>query len=480
MTSSPPAAPPAVLGVQAPRLHSLPAGVVTTAAGDDAVDLAAAAGLHLDPWQAQALRDVLGERADGQWAAREAALVVPRQNGKGSVLEALELAALFLHRERLILHTAHEMKTAKNHYERMMSLIKGAPFLERQVAQWRNSNEEISITLHSGGKLRFIARSTGSGRGFTADRLVLDEAMILTPESLSALLFTLAVAPNPQTVYAASAGFTTSELLAQVRARGVEGRDPALAYLEWSAPDDADLDDPLAWAQANPALGIRLRPETVATERGMLPEVQFARERLGVWAATGGDPVIPLGSWQGLTDRASTLTEPAVLGVDVSPDRSLASIGAASLRAVDGRTHVEVLENRAGASWVVDRLVNLCAARRVTEVVIDQGSPASALAQSLEAAGVPLRLTGTRDMGAACGALYDAVMDGQLRHRGQQVLEAAVEAGRSRKLGDAWAWHRRSARADITPLVAVTLAHHAAHRAPRKGLTRVTGRASAY
>lgn len=469
---------PPLVGDQQPRVSSVPDAVGSS--GEEAIALAASAGLHLDPWQQTVLRQALGERPDGQWAARDVGLIVPRQNGKGAVLEALELAALFLFGERLVLHTAHEMKTAKNHYERMQALIRGAPFLDAQVKQWRNSNEEISIELVDGAKLRFIARSTGSGRGFSAHRLICDEAMILTPESLSALLFTLAVAPNPQTWYVGSAGFETSALLARMRDRGAAGTDPGLAYFEWSAVDDAELDDEAAYAAANPALGRRLRLETVRTERASLPEVQFARERLGIWAPTGGETVIDATAWAALADRTSVLTEPAVLSIDVNPDRTVATVGGASARA-DGTVHVEAVENRAGTGWVVDRVAGICAQRTVTAVVVDSAGPAAALRQALQAREVPVVEIGAREYSQACGAFYDAVQDGSLRHRGQQNLESAVDAARKRALGDSWAWHRRNARSDITPLVAVTLAHHVAHRveAPR-GLTRVRGRVRSY
>jgi len=465
-----------VAGSRQPRILLAPDAGSTS--GQEAIDLAAVAGLHLDDWQQDCLRTALGERSDGRWAARDVCLVVPRQNGKGSVLEALELAALFLFGERLILHTAHEMKTAKNHYERMQSLIRGTPYLDRQVKQWRNSNEEISIELHTGAKLRFIARSTGSGRGFSADRLVLDEAMILTPESLAALMFTLTTAANPQTWYAGSAGFETSALLARMRERGMSGEQSGLAYMEWSAPDDADLDDVDAWAQANPALGTRVTIEGIASERGAMPEVQFARERLGIWAPVGGDAVIDVAVWDRVGDAASTLREPATLSLDVNPDRSISSIGAASATP-DGRVHVEVLENRAGAAWTVDRLVGICTAREVTGVVIDSGSPASAMIPALTAQGVKVIEIGSREYGAACGNFYDAVVgkDDQgkpvprLVHRGQVGLRAAVEAGRQRTLGDAWAWHRRTSRSDITPLVAATLAFHGAAK-PSKPVDR--------
>lgn len=93
-------------GFQIPRVHSVPKYASTS--GDEAIELCAMAGLHLDEWQQLVLRDSLGETVDGKWAAFEVALVVPRQNGKGSLLEARELAGLFLLEEELILHSAHE------------------------------------------------------------------------------------------------------------------------------------------------------------------------------------------------------------------------------------------------------------------------------------------------------------------------------------------------------------------------------------
>lgn len=461
MTTSLLDAPP--VGAQRPRLSSVPSA--PTSAGGEAIRLAAAAGLHLDPWQQFVLEAGLGERADGQWMCRDVGLIVPRQNGKGAVLEALELAALFLFGDRLVLHTAHEMKTAKNHYERMQSLIKGAPFLEDRVRQWRNSNEEISIELHDGAKLRFIARSTGSGRGFSAHRLILDEAMILSPETMGALLPTLSVAPNPQVWYAGSAGLETSEQLARLRQRGLRGDDPGLAYFEWSAEDAADLDDHGAWATSNPALGLRLREEAVYSERASLPEVQFARERLGIWAQVGGDAVISAEQWSKLADPASLLCEPAMLAIDVNPIRTVASIGAVSRRP-DGLPHVEVIENRADVAWVVDRVAGLCRTRNITGVALEPSGPAGGLKQALVAAGVPLIEISVREYGQACGSFFDAVQAGDLRHRGQMNLGAAVEAGRKRQVGEAWAWQRREAKADITPLVACTLALFA-HMSPK-------------
>ena len=90
-------------GSQAPRLCSLPVGVVSDAPGRAAVAQARAAGLDLDPWQQTVLRESLGVRSDGKWAAFSVGLIVPRQNGKGAVLEALALAMLFQFNAELVL-----------------------------------------------------------------------------------------------------------------------------------------------------------------------------------------------------------------------------------------------------------------------------------------------------------------------------------------------------------------------------------------
>src|SRR5690606_12432962 len=81
-----------------------------------------------------------------------------------------------------------------------------------------------------------------------------------------------------------------------------------------------------------------------------------------------------------------------------------------------------------------------------------------------------------REMAQACGEFYDAVVEGQLRHLGQPELNAAIGGARKRNLADAWAWHRRDAAVNISPLVAATLALHGVDRRPKR--RRKTGRAT--
>lgn len=298
LTSSPRGVP--LLGSQEPRVCSLPLFDDDTS-GRRAVKLAAHAGLNLDPWQRLVLEMGLRRRG-GKWAAFEVALIVARQNGKGSVLEALELAALFLYPDvRMILHSAHQFKTAAEAFLRVRALIEDNPDFDRKVARIRTAAGAEAIELKDGKRLRFVARSSGSGRGFTSDLVILDEAYELGDQQMAALLPTLSARPDPQVWYTSTAGGQNSTQLGQVRARGVAGADGSLAFMEWSA-DEASYDpaDPADWALANPGLGIRISPDYVEREMAALGPDAFARERLSI----GDYPLNGAGQWSVISEDA--------------------------------------------------------------------------------------------------------------------------------------------------------------------------------
>lgn len=445
-------------GAQRPKRLSVPR--YSSSAGQEAVELAAEAGLFLDDWQAFVLTNALGERTDGRWAAGEVGLIVPRQNGKGSILEARELAGLFLFAEKLILHSAHEFKTAAEGFLRIKSLIDNHDAFRKRVKAIRSAHGDEGIELKNGARLRFVARSRGSGRGFSGDLVILDEAYALPDAAMDALMPTLSARPNPQIWYTSSAPLDDSEVLRRVCKRGRAGEDERLAYFEWCAEDDAENDDRDAWADANPSLGIRLSEEFTDRELGALSVEGFRRERLGIWSENESTNVLP--NWAALADVKSEIPPGTALmfAVDVSPMRTQSTIAVAGSR-VDQLRHVEIVDNASGVGWVVPRFRELRDKWGEIAVVVDPRSAAGSLVAELEAEeDITVYQTTTADVAVAAGRFYDAHMPeaGTLRHRNQAVLNTAVEGALTRTLGDAWTWDRRKPTADITPLVAVTLA----------------------
>lgn len=468
------------VGVQTPAWSLVPPG--DDRSGQEAVDLADLAGLRLDEWQQLALRGALRERPDEKWAAFEVAALVPRQNGKGSILEARELAGLFLFGEELILHSAHEFKTAQEAFRRILFLVQNTPDLDAQVARVRTSHGEEGIELKTGQRLRFVARSTGSGRGFTGDVIILDEAYNLSARAMAALVPTMAARPNPQLWYASSAPLDepVSDVLRALCRRGRAGQGDRLAYFEWSArpPDDVNVDrrdDLLDWAQtvvgdpdrraeANPALGIRVSPEFIDTELEALGPAEFVRERLGIWFDPGEDDneKIPRVLWNERLDVSSQIVGEMAMSFDVSPDGGSGSIGVAGPAA--GGIHVEVIEHRAGTGWMVDRLVELTGRWDCRLVNDPKGS--GGLLPKLEERGVEVELVTADQHAQACAGFAADVREGRLVHIGQDRLNLAVREAGWRPLGDAWLWSRKGSAVDISPLVAVTLARWASIEAP--------------
>jgi phage terminase large subunit-like protein len=453
-------APPALVGEQVPRIRSVPPAV--SSAGDEAIELAHRAGLHLYPWQQLVLRDALGETAAGRWAAFEVALVVPRQGGKGSVLEALELAALFLPDPDgpppLILHSAHEFKTSAEHFRRVRDLVEGTPFLRRQVRIVRTAAGAESIELESGARLRFVTRTGGSGRGFSADLVVIDEAFNLTAESMAAVLPTLSARPNPQIWYTSSAGMLSSEQLARIRARGLAGGDPSLAFFEWSAEDGSDLDDREAWAQANPSLGLRIPESFIVAERAALPDEQFGRERLGLWADRDRQrPGLDVAAWKSLADPGAERGRGQVFGVATAPDRSWSAVSVA-WRRPDGASQVMLADYREGAEWVPARVKEL------------RGRWSGRVLQSASARGLVLEAenVGAADQAAADNGLASAIGAGVVRHGNQPALNVAVREARWRATTSSRVLDQKGS-ADISPLVAASLAVHGLTSAPERG-----------
>jgi hypothetical protein len=452
--------------------------------GPEVADVCRLAGFEPDPEQQLALDILFAFQPSGLVSAFEFALICSRQNMKTGLFKMAALGWLFVTEQRLIVWSAHEMKTTKEAFLDLENLITGAPALKAQLATGpsegiHRGNGEESIELATGQRVMFKARTNGGGRGLSGDKVILDEAFALKPSHMGSLLPTLSARPDPQVVYGSSAGLSESGVLRGIRDRGRPGGDPSLAYLEWC--DDlggecetlgclhevgavgCKLDDPRRWQRANPAMGRRITQAYIAAERRALPPTEFARERLGWWDEPGLETqVVSVGDWQDLLDVGSAADRIDAFAIEVSLDRAVAAIGMAGTRA-DGLIHVEAIELRRGTGWVVARCVELNAAHGPAMFAVDGGGPANSLIADLEAAGLKVAVAQTRDVGIACAGFVDAVGQKLLRHGPQPELLAAVMGAKKRPLGDgAFAFGRKASGVDISTLQAVTLAHWAA------------------
>jgi phage terminase large subunit-like protein len=419
-------------------------------------------GTRLDVWQENVLEGAMGERADGMWAAKQVGVSAPRQNGKGTIEEGRTMGGLLLFGEQLIICSAHEVRTAQIAFQRLKAYFENYDDLRKKVANIGNAVAREYIRLRSGQEVRFVTRSKSAIRGFTADCLLLDEGQILGDQAWEAILYTVSARPNHQIWLLGTPPQNADEgiVFSRFRDRGVDGKDHRSAWFEWSADPGCDLDDPGAWAAANPALGKRIMHDTVISERMVASDAGFARERLGMWASTSLQRVIGADSWRVCADpNLADGGGEVVFAIDVAPDRGSASICAGSFTAA-GLPFVDVVETRRGEpDWGVEKIAVMCDRHDVRAVVIDAAGPAASLVDALRQRGITVTVTTARQMSAACGGFFDAVMDGRLRHLDQPILNTALSVARRRQIGDSgWGWSRKDSEADITPLTTATLA----------------------
>lgn len=409
------------------------------------------------------------EKRPRKWASFENGLVVPRQNGKTELAVARMLAGALVLDERLIIYTAHLAKTSEEAFRRIREKIEEVDWIGREVKHvWRSNGREV-IEFRNGARILCQTRTPSSGRGFAkADCVFLDEAMFLPSASLASILFILGRADNPQLWYMGSAPNQLTQpdsvALAALRLRALEQNDPSLYYAEWSMPYDhpdsvplGELLDPVALAIANPSYEMGLPHEQCENEyRGARSDIKaYIVERGGVgdWPAVDAEPtVIDLDRWAELADETGVIEGDGVYALDVSPDRAWASIGVAGKRP-DGNFQVEVVEHNRGTAWIVPWLE-----QRRAKVIFDGRAPAGSMEPALVAAGIEVEPVTTGEHCRACGIFYDAVAEGTVRHLNDSLLAAALGAAQRRTVGDSWLWSRAPTGADISPLVAVTLA----------------------
>jgi phage terminase large subunit-like protein len=433
-------------------------------------------GVSFDQWQHGIGQIALGKRKNGKYAATVGGVVlsIPRQVGKTFLVGMMIIALCILCPGLTVLWTAHRTRTSTKTFKSMQGYVKRkriAPHLKVSRSDGiRAANGEQEIEFANGSIIMFGAREGGFGRGFDkVDIEVFDEAQILGEKALEdmvaatnqseqpagALLFFMGTPPRPS---------DPGEEFGNRRSRALAGHDRDIAYVEFSADDDADPDDQEQWEKANPSFPDRTPLEAMQRMRANLTnDDSFRREALGIWA-TSSPRVIDEESWRDTADAASMAVERLVLAVDVAPGRSVASVALAGQRA-DGLWHVELDEHRKGADWVVPWIVERAEKNRLHAVVADEMSGLVKWRNGRAYLGdtdvkVTLAAAEGRDMAIACAQFYDAVMSptALVRHTDQPQVNVALSVARKRPLGGGWAWNRKDEESDITPIVAETLA----------------------
>jgi hypothetical protein len=440
--------------------------------------------MKLEDWQEYVLWAWHDIDTDGNWAASEAGLLVSRQNGKSEILVAYDLARLFLFplpdlRRRTVLHTAHELKTATETFEKLSSTIAANDRLMSMVDHIYTANGKEAVILKTrqgqllGDRVRFVARSKGSGRGFAASDIVYDEAQDLSTSSRKALTYTQSTIANRQELYVGTVPGPENdgEVFEGVRDRGRGGASRTI-WQEWS-PDGAedperakliDVEDRSVWRQSIPAMGTFIEPRTVAEQVDRAGDRdELLHERFAVWPSRAAAVAVKLSEldmevWRRHTrDDAGVAGDGVVLSLALGRGGGYGTIGKA-VRIDPESIAVEHHMTDRGTRWIAEELKKLKAAHGNALVVLDSKNAASVIS-SLETAGVKYMAMNLDEIAAAHSLFIEHVNAGLVPHRKQDEVTKSLELATTRNIGRAGVtWEQSDPTKPITMAQAVTWA----------------------
>lgn len=416
------------------------------------------------PHQKEILDVMLEVHPDGRPVYREGVVLMPRQCAKTTTTLILELhRAILWGGPQVIGYTAQTGWDARRKLiDDQVPLIESSPLMASVKRVYRGAGME-SVKFHNGSRIDVMPSTPTAGHGRTIDLAILDEAMSDEDDRREqAILPAMATRREAQLFVISTAGTQSSLYLRrkvdQGRAMVEAGVDAGVAYWEWSASEDDDIDDPATWHRTIPALGFTIDESAIRHARATMSEGEFRRAYLCQWTHLE-EAVIPEKLIARVLDQSTVPTGRLSFGIDVSMDRAHASISVS-----DETGRVELVEHRPGVSWVVDRALQLYRQHKGA-LVVDGYSPANSLVDRLEQGGIPVTRYSLRDMVSACGIFYDAILDDAIRIRPHPSLETALNAARKKMIASGWLWSRTIESADLTPLFAATLAyHHATNR----------------
>jgi hypothetical protein len=428
-------------------------------------------GTPLMPWQEQVA--LVGGELDtstGLPAYREVIVTVPRQAGKTLLMLAWQVQRATgwdrLGPQRI----AYSAQTGNDARKKLIE--DQVPILEprshtlgiRRILRGMG-NESVEFT--NGSRIVLLASAADSGHGKTIDLGIKDEFFADYDDRRDqAMIPAMATRKAAQVVTISTMGTDESVPLDRAVERGraavAAGARAGLAYFEWSADPASDMDDPATWWGFHPALGHTITEAVIAHARATLTDGEFRRAFANL-KTRADDRVIPGDAWAAVCSPTAQPTEPLTFAIDVNPERSAGAIVAA------GGGVAEVIPRladgtgddgfpTAGTAWLVPRAVQLDERWGGPVWVVDSKGPARTLIPAMVEAGLNVHAATSDEVVSACGQFYDGVLDRRYRLRQNAALDEAAAGAAKRQVGDAWAWTRKNATADISPLVAATLA----------------------
>ena len=468
------------LGLTAPRLFTQPLRELTeeTSLGFEAIRFAEnVLKVRLLPWQKWWLIHALELREDGTFRYRILLTLIARQNGKTFLLKIVSLYFMFVRQVRLVLGCAQDLRIARESWDGAYDLAASVPALSREFvtnARTRPGRRDgvgyeamvlhptcpvTAVSRHLCGckycataplddrEYRVSAATKSAGRGLTVDLLIMDEFRHCSTLAWAALSKTTTARPTALILAISNAGTDDSEVLNKIREAALSGADDSIGLLEWSGEEGCPLDDPVANAQANPALGYGMLTERALAGFRATDSPEVYRTESLCQRVQALDILISVEAWKGCLDTGLSLAavrDRVACVFEVAPDGGHATLIAAA-RFDDGSIGVDVVASWKDVSKIKTELPEHLAKVKPAVFGWFPGSPgASQFAPMLRKQRGVVEIAGAK-VAEACQGYVGRIARRALRQAGDPLLTAHSIDARPLETADGFRFVRRGA-----------------------------------
>lgn len=430
--------------------------------GADAIELYEKSGRTAFDWQKFVVDAIMARNKNGLWVHMNFGYAVPRQNGKNEIVAIRELYGL-KNGER-ILHTAHRTNTSKAAFERLVTILEASGYENQVDFTSIKARGNESIELVDGGRIDFRTRTSTGGLGESFDLLVVDEAQEYTDDQRSALMYTIAASPNPQTIYTGTppTPISSGTVFTKLRENVLFGTSEDEGWAEWSVDKQSDVRDKDLWYQTNPSLGLRVSERNVQAEVGD-DDIDFNIQRLGLWIQYNQKSAISENEWKELNVKALPRFKGKLFaGIKYGYDGTNVALSIA-VKTENNKVFVESIDCqsiRNGNAWIIHFLRNA----DVQKVVIDGASGQNILSEAMKQAGLKAPILPTvKEIIVANSMFEQALFQQTIQHKSQPSLFQVVTNCDKRTIGTQGGFGYRSQieENDIALMESMILAHWA-------------------
>jgi hypothetical protein len=437
-------------GCTEPRLFTPPLRPLTrkTSKGFEVIEFARLIGEPLLPWQEWCVIHALELNPDGSFRFRTVLIIVARQNGKSSLKRIVTLWRMYVDGARNILGVAQDLSLARLQWQMCQDTIRSSPELQAEWRGARNVNGDEMFWAGT-GCYAIKAANAKAGRGTSNDEVNIDELRTQRDwDAWGSLSKTTMARPNSQIWAMSNAGDDSSIVLNSLRDGTLSGKSQSSGIFEWSAVPNCELDDPKAWAQANPALGYLIDESSIISALATDPPAVFRTEVLCQRVEQLDAAVDPI-AWRDCADPAGTLDAyrgRVAVCLDVAASGHGTLVAAAEIG--EGRVRVEVVRAWDSPDAIRADLEALLDKIRAARVAWFPTGPGGQFAPILRKRHGSAELTGTK-VAEACQSLAGLVQARQLSHPDDPLLNSHIGAAEKLASGDAgWRFTRRNGDVD--------------------------------